>query len=118
MAKKTPLIENNILEVRDPESERLIYSFDISNPAKWKYWQAFLENEKSFRYVWTDSQGGKFSFSGIKEKRTHQYGEFYIWIAHKRVNNKLHRVYLGANRNLTVQKLQESAQKLNQETSS
>jgi len=32
MARKTPLIRGSVLEVREPESGRLVYSFDIATP--------------------------------------------------------------------------------------
>ena len=116
MARTTPLIENNVLTVTDIEAGRTIYSIDISDPKEAKYWTAFLENEKSFRYIHTNKQGFKFTFSGVKEKRKHAYGEMFVWIAHKRIEGKLRRVYLGANRNLTAQKLQETALKICQGT--
>jgi hypothetical protein len=90
----------------------LIYSFDIAKPRGARYWRAFLENERSFRYEWRSPEGVTCSFSGIKEKRSHQSGVFYVWIAHKRVGGRLRRRYLGANRNLTVEKLRKTAREI------
>ncbi len=118
MAKKTPLITNNVLEVYDvEENERLIYSCDLTRAMDWDLWQQFLEDEKAFRYLWTNKQGFKFSFSAYKELRP-SFGDkekkLSVWIAHKRVEGKLRRVYLGKNDNLTAQKLQEVALKISQ----
>ena len=108
MAKKTPTITDNVLQVYDPETERLITELDITDKQDWKYWQEFLSYSKSFRYVFTTKQGFKVSFTGVKEKRTN--GLF--WYAHKRVSGKLKRGYLGANRNLTAKKLKAVALKV------
>ena len=110
MAKETPLVEDNILTVKDPETDKVIYSFDIGSADEWKYWQGFLENEKSFRYLFTTRQGFKLSFSARKEKRPNGL----YWYAHKYVDNKLRRKYIGKNDNLTPEKLREIALKISQ----
>ena len=110
MARKTPLIEDTRLTARDEKTGQVIYSFDISKPGDQKYWQGFLENEKSFRYVWRNKQGFKFSFSARKELRP----DGWYWYAHKYVANKLRRRYIGKNDNLTPEKLREIALKISQ----
>ncbi len=116
MAKKTPLVEDTILTYFDSETGKKITSIDISDPDQVKYWKQFLssENEKSFRYRHTTKGGFVLTYSAYKEKRKHRYGEFYVWIAQKRINGKLVRVYLGKNANLTTKKLRKIARKINQ----
>ena len=116
MARTTPLVEDSILTYFDSETGKKITSIDISNPEEVKYWERFLrsENEKSFRYRHTTKGGFVLTYSAYKEKRKHPYGEFYVWIAQKRVKGKLRKAYLGKNANLTVKKLRETARKINQ----
>ena len=112
MAKKTPTVNDNILRIVDTETDRLQMEIHVDDKPDWKHWQAFLEQNKSFRYVHTTPQGFKLSFTAVKEKRAN--GPY--WYAHKRVDGKLKRRYLGANRNLTAEKLKEIALSICQAT--
>ena len=113
MAKKTTHVYDTELVLWDHELDRLIQRYDISDPAEWQYWQAFLESEttKSFRYVGSDGT----SCSVIKENRPMFGGEKKpVWIAHKRLDGKLRRKYLGVSENLTTKKLKQAAFQLSQ----
>ena len=119
MARKTPTVENNIYTLMDYEHEppRVIVKLNIASSKDWQYWQKFLEHEKLFRFIYTNKQGFKFTFSARKEQRP-SYGRkenlIEVWYAHKRIGGKLRKVYLGVSDNLTQQKLQETALKINQ----
>lgn len=124
MARKTPLVENGKLYLWDEYEQAYIYEgLDISVPGEWHYWQAFLQHHKSFRVIHTNNQGIRFSYSVYKVKhplegkrlegkdKPLRHGEF--WVAHKRINKKLYRKYLGKNDNVTVEKLAEIAEEIN-----
>lgn len=131
MSWKTPLIEAtnttailtviDIADTRPDIARQIIYQIDLTDAKQWNEWQGFLENEKSFRYIYTDEkQGFKFSFSGRKEYRRNwgPHGKRYEpkprWFAHKYVQKQLRRKYLGAPKNMTVKKLYEVARELAQ----
>ncbi len=110
MAKKTPTIRNKILTLWDYDLDNLIMEFDISLSSEWAYWQEFLNSEttKSFRFIGPDGT----SCSVVKEKRRGRGKRF--WYAHKRLDGKLRRKYLGLSENLTYRKLEAVAFKLSQ----
>jgi len=112
MARKTPTVSNSILEIYDENEGQVTIREDIATRLGWAFWQRFLgaESTKSFRYVYINAQGFKLTFTGIKEKHPHGW----FWYGHKRVNKKLRKKYLGKNANLTIAKLQETAEYLSQ----
>jgi hypothetical protein len=125
MAKRTPLVEDGKLYIWDEYRETyLVNGADITHPAEWQYWQEFLQRYKSFRVIQTTEQGLKFAYSVYKVKhplegkqlagkeKPLKHGSF--WIAHKRVNRKLYRKYIGKNSNVTAEKLAEVAEEIGQ----
>jgi hypothetical protein len=66
-------------------------------------WQHWLYHNSRFRY---ESFWG--SFTACKE----QQGEEIVWLAERRVEEQLRRVYLGTNRDLTLEKLVNTAKQL------
>jgi hypothetical protein len=108
MAQKTPTVNNKTLTLWDYEADHRIMEIDLSRPGEWPYWLEFLEAEttRSFRYVGADGT----SCTVVKEKRRN--GRF--WYAHKRLNGKLRRKYLGRSANLTYKRLKAVAFELAQ----
>ncbi len=104
MAKKTPVISNTKLSWYDPYEDMIVQWCDIVSD--WQTWQDALEQEKVFRFVGPDGA----SCSIRKELRPHFGTDELrpIWYAHKRINGKLHKKYLGKNSSVTYQKLREA----------
>jgi len=112
MAKTTPKLTDGIFELYDADLDKITQREDISTRIGWEFWQRFLKGKttKSFRFIHTNAQGFKFSFTGVKQK--HSNGWF--WYGHKRVDKKLRKKYIGRAENLTVKKLVEVAEYLAQ----
>ena len=107
MAHKTPTVKDKILILWDYDADRLILELDITYSDDWQHWLNWLESKatKSFRYV---SEVG--TFTAVKESR--KQGRKRFWYAHRRVDGKLRRTYLGMSENLTRDNLREAATKL------
>ena len=116
MARTTPLVEDNIFKYYDVYEEEITITFDISQEPD--AWQEMLETLTKFRVIHRTKQGFKLSYSAYKKRQVskvvtksgvkdHLHGDF--WIAHKRVNKKLRRKYIGKNANVTPEKLTEVA---------
>ena len=108
-----PQVVHNLLTVWDYERDQLLDQFPIDHVQHWAYWQTFLVQEKSFRYR---CEVG--SFTAVKEIRKGSKKkprpEREVWYAHKRINTKLHRKYLGYADSLTTATLWQAAFNLSQ----
>jgi hypothetical protein len=113
MAKTTPLLKDGKLYVWDEyEQNYIVNGEDMTDHAEWPYWLEFLKMRKSLRVVHTTHQGFTLSFSCYRQKHpNHPLG---FWYAHKRVDNKLRRMYIGKDENMTVERLAEIAEEISQ----
>ncbi len=107
MAKKTPTVKNETLIFWDYDAGQFVKRFNIT---EWVNWQKFLKDEttKSFRFIGPDGT----SCSVVKESRRGRGKKF--WYAHKRLDGKLKRKYLGLSENVTYRKLKAVAFELSQ----
>ncbi|MFM6727065.1 MAG: hypothetical protein ACKPJF_21975 [Dolichospermum sp.] len=95
------LLDNDPLFEYEPN--KLI---DVDSP-KWFDW---LESNHSFRF--TAGNGGENSYRARKELNKSQ--EVYYWYAVKKVNNKLHKKYIGKTNEVTHRRLIEVAEVIRQ----
>lgn len=98
--KGTPLIENGVLHfIQDGAEQTIAVGSDA--------WTAWLNDATRF-YV-KNQQHGHFSC----RKETRQRGSAY-WSAYRRVHGRMYRIYVGKDDDLTPQRLDEIAQRLQQ----
>ena len=98
--KGTPWLENNLIHIMQGDTEQAI-------PIGSSEWTAWLENATQF-YV-KNTQHGNFSC----RKETRQRGQGY-WYAYRRANGRTQNTYIGKDSDLTPQRLNETAQRLNE----
>lgn len=96
-----PKVEQGLLSWHDAEADRLNVVGKVGG-RDWRRWLADDRN-RSFRYV----SKHKTAFTAMRRKD----GK---WYAHKRLDGKLKRRYLGKTENLTVQKMDQVAFELAQ----
>jgi len=113
MAKKTPLLKDNKLYIWDEYETRYTINGrdDITDSQVWPYWMEFLEREKSLRVEYTEKSGDKLKYSVYKVKHPEE-GHGWFWVAHKQVNGRRYRKYIGKNANMTGQKLYAVAREI------
>ena len=102
MSSKTPRVWNEYVE--DPEQPSKPVWLDR---VEWFEW---LEQERTrcFSYAVFDASVGYIvGFMTVRKERRERGGGY--WIAYRRCVGKLRRVYLGASRGLTREKLEEVA---------
>ncbi len=109
---KIPKVVDTTLSFYDEDLEQWQRVLDIHKD--WRRWQEWLANEqeKSFRY---ENSNGT-SCTVIKEFRKHFNLELLrpCWYAHKRIDGRLKRKYLGQHSNVTASKLKSVAFELAQ----
>lgn len=110
MAKKTPMVNDKIFVLWDYDLDRKIMELNIAAPKDWQYWVDWLnmDNSKCFRYVRSDGV----TCSVVKELRTHFNNKDDlrpVWYAHKRIDGKLKKKYLGKSEKLTYSALRDAA---------
>lgn len=105
MARKTPTIKNNVLNIQSENNEQTL-------PVEAAEWFDWLEGATTFAY---NSPTG--NFTARKEQVGNARGGFY-WKAYRNQGGRLARVYLGKNAELTVSRLEEAAAKLNEKGNS
>ena len=102
MSSKTPRVWD--VYVEDPEQPSQAVWLDR---AEWFEWLE-LERTRRFCYpVFDASVGYIVGFMTVRKERRERGGGY--WIAYRRCVGKLRRVYLGASRGLTREKLEEVA---------
>ena len=112
MAKRKlkPTVIDNIFELPGSDADIVIRE-DITTRLGEQAWLRFLKSdERAFRYILTNKDGSKLTFTAWKEN----IGHGRVWRAHRRVGGKLRRKYLGKAENLTAKKLRETAEYLAQ----
>lgn len=71
------------------------------------------ENHRSFRF----ENGLGMTCTLVKERRRGSSGKFFeYWYAHKRINDRLRRVYIGKAERLSLARLEQATQQLSQLT--
>lgn len=100
-----PILKDGVVTIWDYEIDRKIQDIAVDGPE----WTDFLgrEVEISFRY-----QHPTGSFTAVRENRRGRP----VWYAHRRLDGKLKRFYLGVPHNLTGAKLADVAQKMSRWT--
>jgi len=113
MSYKTPVVKDKIFTLWDYDADQSILELDISDPNEWEYWQKFLDDEltKSFRFI--EAEG--VSCTVVKELRPHFNNKDDlrpVWYAHKRLDGKQCRKYLGKSENVTYSRLKAVVREL------
>ncbi len=105
MSSKTPRVWDEYVE--DPEQAEKPVWLDR---AEWFEWLE-LERTRRFCYPVFDATVGYIAgFMTVRKERRERGG--WYWIAYRRCGGKLRRVYLGASRGLTREKLEQVAKEL------
>ena len=73
-------------------------------------WFEWLEEQKTESFSFEGYPGHK--FTARKEKK--MGGKYWYWYAYRWLNGKINKAYLGASRNLTREKLNQTAAELSQ----